>query len=498
MSFQDILVGRSQHNRSAVATKSTLDYRRSTPKTNTRQNVDTSNVAIANNTHSPSNNSQITRSSETHRSNVTITNNTLSPTNNCQIRRSSRSNGAISNNTRSPSNDSHVTRSSEAHRSRVRFAPTSSDNESIEICREASPQPRKIGPALRKSKCQSSISRLMYEMQQYQKLVAELEQLILRRHPAHENVGECPEATWKARILIRSAQDADTEIISKLDEYERSVSTSASFSQWNMRTSSEARTAQTSCRKLRRDFNRSHKTLNECIRTYEHRQKAEINQLNSILWSPGNKSQQSHSRRDIKHTKETDFFDEAMRQRDLESINSGMHKVNVIYQELAKLVNDQQEKFDTLQDTTNYAHTNTKAAAEIFHCGYERRMNPFLQCGAIETDDQPPNLPTCGDISPISGVVRCQGNKIRSFDSRITFTDDEPVHSTRHTKGNRRHHGKNSQRWNHEDPYIGDDEGFHWMMPFQTIREDITSVREDIVCVGKSVVSRAEKQFTCR
>ena len=43
-----------------------------------------------------------------------------------------------------------------------------------------------------------------------------------------------------------------------------------------------------------------------------------------------------------------DFFDKAMRERELEQMNTAMHKVNGIYQELAALVDTQQEHIDQL------------------------------------------------------------------------------------------------------------------------------------------------------
>jgi cell division septum initiation protein DivIVA len=62
---------------------------------------------------------------------------------------------------------------------------------------------------------------------------------------------------------------------------------------------------------------------------------------------------------------DTDFFDQAMRQRDLEQINKSMNKVNDIYEHLAGIVESQQEKIDKLEVDAEKSKSQFDAAASI-------------------------------------------------------------------------------------------------------------------------------------
>jgi hypothetical protein len=130
-----------------------------------------------------------------------------------------------------------------------------------------------------------------------QKMVAELESLL-------DTSGQSPEAQWRTRILIRSTQDADRDIWTRLYEYESNHGENPSYSR-----------AQIASRKLHRDFRRVHKQLQATLEAYEKRQRVEIAFLSR------------------QEEKKEDFFDRVMREREEEvgNINRSMQKVNEIY-----------------------------------------------------------------------------------------------------------------------------------------------------------------------
>jgi t-SNARE complex subunit (syntaxin) len=201
---------------------------------------------------------------------------------------------------------------------------------------------------------------------------------------------ECPEATWKARILIRSAQDADTDLRAKLDAYERTLSSMASelLQQANSdgsdsnsnrgkkrkeKQASELRISQTSFSKMKRDYSRSHTTLDAYLSLHEKRQKAEIDQLHAISWrmprgQHGQNGKGCKGPRADDDTTTTDFFDQAMRQRDLDRIHESMRTVSGIYEHLAGLVNSQQDQVDSLEGHVDRSKASFEAAAENLHC----------------------------------------------------------------------------------------------------------------------------------
>jgi hypothetical protein len=128
-------------------------------------------------------------------------------------------------------------------------------------------------------------------------MVAELESLL-------EISGHSPEAQWRSRILIRSAQDADRDISKRLYEYESGFGENPSYSR-----------AQIASRKLHRDFRRVHKQLHAILEAYEKLQQVEVSFLSS------------------NEEKKEDFFERAIRERDAEvnNIHKSMQQVNDIY-----------------------------------------------------------------------------------------------------------------------------------------------------------------------
>ena len=104
-------------------------------------------------------------------------------------------------------------------------------------------------------------------------MVAQLESLIVQS-------ADSPEAQWRGRILVRSAQEADRDIADKLCEYEKSLVDTRGHGR-------DARTAQTACMKLHRDYRRVHKALNATLQEYERRQRADISLLGGSMDATG-------------------------------------------------------------------------------------------------------------------------------------------------------------------------------------------------------------------
>jgi hypothetical protein len=74
--------------------------------------------------------------------------------------------------------------------------------------------------------------------------------------------------------LTRSAQEADRDIADKLYWYEKSL-----VDQGRRR---DARTAQTACMKLHRDFRRVHQILDATLLEHERRQRADLSRLGNM------------------------------------------------------------------------------------------------------------------------------------------------------------------------------------------------------------------------
>lgn len=129
-------------------------------------------------------------------------------------------------------------------------------------------------------------------------MVAEVESL-------QEISGQSPEAQWRTRILIRSAQDADRDIWQRLCEFETNYGSNPTCSR-----------AQVASRKLHRDFRRVHQHLQIVLEGYKKLQQVEISFLSST-----------------REENKEDFFDRAMREREAEvnKIHKSMQTVNDIY-----------------------------------------------------------------------------------------------------------------------------------------------------------------------
>lgn len=160
-----------------------------------------------------------------------------------------------------------------------------------------------------------------------------------------------------------------------------------------------------------------------------------------------------------------------MREREKETmeINSKMHVVNNIYQELGRLVSDQQEKVDVVEDQVRYARANTEIGLENLEqanagmCGLaygSKRERP------VHKREQPPDIVTMEDLSwklpfqtfqhdifevrnDLVDLVHVSATKIKKMSSRELFqcgsstvfddpADSDGFDSEVHVEDNRR------------------------------------------------------------
>jgi hypothetical protein len=280
----------------------------------------------------------------------------------------------------------------------------------------------------------SNFAILTYEMQQYQKLVSDLEHLL-------KDAGESPDAAWRANILVKSVEETDIGLLEKLDKYEKMLEESSSCERGSMnQQKTDLRLAQqrTACSKLRRDYNRCHATMKSGIEVHRKRQTVEASQLGAVHWNENGTGAPTHQ-------SDVDFFDRAMRQKELERINTSMREVHDIYHGLAGLVERQQEQIDDMEDNASYSAANIKRGTDEYIC-YSKKQNDIM-CGALNG---------CGDDDDVA----------------ITMSYDLPPDGLRVS------------------------ENFYWSMPLETMTQDLRSVKNDILAMGKDLIG-VGKRFDC-
>jgi len=130
-----------------------------------------------------------------------------------------------------------------------------SDVDSSSRSSRDSGKPQRIAPNTR-----SRFSQLSCEITQFQKMVRELESLVTRS-------GDTPEDQWRSRIVLRSAEEADTDIGKKIRHQEQAV------------LNVQDPTVRASYQKLRRDYKRAHESFKTLSSQYTKRQQEAIVQL---------------------------------------------------------------------------------------------------------------------------------------------------------------------------------------------------------------------------
>lgn len=359
--------------------------------------------------------------------------------------------------------------------------------------------------AVRKEMERRSVyAQLLHETTQYQKTVAELEQVL-------PEAGDLPEAAWRAKILMKSAQAVDQELWKKLYDYERTLR--------NREEDPGIRQEQTACMKLHRDFKRAHKSLVMALTVYEKTQRAEIARLGAVGWSE-------------RQDEEEDFYTRAMREREAEMdrMNYRMHQVQDMYQDLSFLIQKQQEPIDELEEYTEEAHTYTRDA-HAYTRSARRSLWEEMMCfaerdtlcqpeqsismnddGRLQVDGEEIifSVPSCGKIAlesiqdslpeallPSRKVTASESSIISEYseesprgvlDSVSALSDD--------LRGAEEQFSTTDSRLADEMRSVEDvhsrnlrvSEDFHWLMPFETFAADIQAVQSDIAYFGKEVM----------
>jgi len=211
----------------------------------------------------------------------------------------------------------------------------------------------------------SPSSKISTEIAQFQKMVADLESL-------SKSSVSSPEAMWKSRILLRSARDANRDLKLALEKEERTGAVEGGIKS----IGAAARAA--SNKKLKRDYHRASEQFRSIVEETERRQRAEISCLTASEAAaaganPEGGAAASAQKRAVMGAAEAeeDFFDRAMRERQVEvqKISDGMKKVQEIYTDLAGLVDGQQDQFDQLEDINDEIKADTRAGLEEIQHG---------------------------------------------------------------------------------------------------------------------------------
>jgi t-SNARE complex subunit (syntaxin) len=309
-------------------------------------------------------------------------------------------------------------------------------------------------------KSSSKFALLTYEMNQYQKLLSDLESII-------KDSIVTPEVAWRTNILVKSVEETDFEVGEKLRNYETSLLQEQHqhqlllFNSGKHVSNNDQRITQqqAACCKLQRDYNRCHRSMVSILDMYKARQKAEVSQLGAVQWNlvnsrggaTSNELGASLQQKQQPHMKE-DYFDRVMRQKEVERMNKSMKHMNDIYHGLAGLVEGQQDTIDQLEGKIDYSKANVKAGYDEFSC-YGRRNNGFL-CGAMDSMDWKTE------------------NDYFEIDTRSMSLE------------------KPSER-------LRINEKFYWSMPLETMKEDWLSARDDLVGLGRSFASSCKLLDWC-
>ena len=304
----------------------------------------------------------------------------------------------------------------------------------------------------RSSTSLSTFAKLTYEMQQYQKLVTDLEYMI-------RDTIATPEVAWRTNILVKSVEETDSGIQEQLARYEQTMAQQEQLLLYNKteRTypNDKKRVTQqlAACNKLRRDFNRCHNSMTSSLHTHQMRQKAEVSQLGAVQWNVTNRSGSNV----VIPQMEEDFFERTMRQKELERMNDSMRKVNDIYHGLAGLVNGQQADIDQLDDHLYDAQNNIQSGSDEYNCYVTRQHGWNALCGDMNEWGQTENH------RQSTGTTK---NKNR--DTGYTSTEKLRVH-----------------------------ESFYLSMPLETMADDWKSVQNDFIGIGKQSFTHLCQRLDC-
>ncbi|GAX13916.1 hypothetical protein FisN_5Lh183 [Fistulifera solaris] len=290
----------------------------------------------------------------------------------------------------------------------------------------------------------SDYSQLTAETQQYQKLVSELSALL-------DSSGETPEAAWRVRILMISAQETD-KLWEKLYNYEKTL-----LMKKNSLSSTgeeELRTEQTACMKLHRDFKRSHKTLLMAMSLYEKKQSAEISRLGAVGWSYNSDEKE-------------DFYEKVMREREEElmRMNESIHQANDIYKNLAALVEEQQPQIDQVANALEYSKNNVEATVKDYGCdfGFGDQL-----CSALGIEE-----------------AMKQWNPFPAYDDKVKLTETKTADTEALAENEETACTSNLPNFKMDS--------FLWYDSLETLTNDFIALKNDIIQAGQNIAEQGSK-----
>lgn len=218
----------------------------------------------------------------------------------------------------------------------------------------------------------STFQKLHSAVVHYQKLVSDLESVL-------KQAGDTPEAAWRARILMKSAQETDKVLHQDLYKYEQSLCSK----------NQDTRRAQTAVMKLHRDYKRSHRALGMCLQLYHTQQRVDMSTLGAVGWTEG-EPHLEHDPVAVQH------------------LHASMQSVQQLYTDLAGMVQQQQEPLDQLEKNLAYANQNVtsghRSIGQRFMCDQSScLLDTTMSTGydpniSLENDDSlPDHTLQCGD-----------------------------------------------------------------------------------------------------
>ena len=135
-------------------------------------------------------------------------------------------------------------------------------------------------------------SQLAEETKQFQQQVSSLEQYIKEQQPdiassLSSSTSSDIENGWRIRVLIKTAQESEKALWTKLFEYEKTLLVNQEPSHFSPAPQNDLREAQTACMKLHRDFKRSHKSLMMCVSLAEGNDPVDVTSppIDSVGWT---------------------------------------------------------------------------------------------------------------------------------------------------------------------------------------------------------------------
>jgi hypothetical protein len=236
-----------------------------------------------------------------------------------------------------------------------RPVPHGEDMDDIAPSPEISPQ---------HSKHFSRQEQLSHQLDEYQQVLTELE--MCRAQSA------TPETTWRDKILVRTLQETDQDLWQNLRRHYRDT----------LKNGDE--TSQTACRQLQGEWSLLHESLADMLNQDRPQSTTYIRNPDCDRMSPAaltvSSRQEAHNIKD-----NDDYFDRVTRQADFEKMQTKMHLVQDIYNDLAGLVDQQQGRIDKLNEHISEAQVYAEAAVEEVGCYSVKEEFKRDPCGAMSS-----------------------------------------------------------------------------------------------------------------